>query len=140
MNWFKKNDKSSQERTKLPVDRPVRWPNGWAVDTPSGLWYITGDARIRFFSRRCAQSWSVPIRSGTDASLEATPVKEGILGFRTGSLIRDFSDGKIYLVSGSLKHHIVEPDVLEILDFPVVDVSREEALLHLDGEEINGLE
>jgi hypothetical protein len=140
MNWFKKNDNHSKKKDKPPVDRPVRWPNGWAVETPSGIWYVNNGVRIRVFSQRCLQSWSVPVRNGTDEALALIPIQAGLLGFRSGSLIRDFSDGKIYLVSGSRKNHIVNPDILDVLDHPVLDVSRVEANLHLDGEEINDLE
>lgn len=139
MTWFRKNEKKKEEQ---PVDRPVVWPNGWAVQTPEATWYVFQGKRQRFFSERCLQSWRVPVRSGTENSLSQTPVTEGVLGFRTGTLIKDFSDGKIYLISGSYKRHITSPDVIEVLTsaYGILVVSSEEAGIHLDGEPINALE
>lgn len=137
---IKRHSKESFKEEDKPLVRAVLWPDGWAVDTPSGLWYITGGRRIQVYSDRCLQSWHVPVRHGTDEVLSATPVQEGVLGFRTGTLIRDFSDGKIYLVTGSLKRHITNPDVLKILNATILDVSKDEANIHKDGEPIDGLE
>jgi hypothetical protein len=140
MTWFKGKDKNTKEQDK-PVDRPVLWPNGWSVRTPQGIWYIYQGKRQRFFSERCFESWNLPVRNGTVESLSLVPVAEGVLGFRTGTLIRDYSNGKIYLISGSYKRHITSPDVIHILGKQgIIDVSKDEAGIHLDGEPINALE
>ena len=60
----------------------------------------------------------------------------GIVGFRDGTLIRDISTHKIYLISDYKKMHVADPDVFKNLGFTYKDVilvSSREALLHKDG-------
>lgn len=137
MGWFKKKNVTNKEE-RQPVDRPVVWPNGIAVKIDGVYWYIKGDTRLHIISERAVRSWGLHVSNGTHASAEAFR-KAGTLGFRDGSLIKDISSGKIYLIASSKKRHITNPDVLEILGYPVVDVSRDEAAIHIDGEDLNGL-
>ena len=60
----------------------------------------------------------------------------GIVGFRDGTLIRDISTHKIYLISDYKRMHVADPDVFKNLGFThkdVILVSSREALLHKDG-------
>lgn len=136
MSWFKKKNVTTKER--LPVDRPVAWPNGIAVKIDGVYWYIKGDTRLRIISERALRTWGLHVSDGTNASAAAFR-EAGTLGFRDGSLIKDISDGKIYLIASSKKRHITDPDVLEILGYPVVEVSRAEAAIHPNGEDLNGI-
>lgn len=63
----------------------------------------------------------------------------GVLGFRDGSLIQNISDGKMYLISGSLRRHITNPDVFERLGMDekgIIRVSDKEVKLHKEGESL----
>ena len=64
----------------------------------------------------------------------------GIIGFRDGTLIRDISSHKIYLISEYKKRHITNPDVIKSLGFDkkkVLLVSGKEASVHQDGENLS---
>lgn len=60
----------------------------------------------------------------------------GIVGFRDGTLIRDISTHKIYLISDYKKMHVTDPDIFKNLGFVYKDVllvSSKEASMHKDG-------
>lgn len=137
MSWFKKKNVTNKKERE-PVDRPVAWPNGIAVKVGDTYWYIKGNTRLHIISERAVRSWGLHISNGTNASTAAFR-KAGTLGFRDGSLIKDISSGKIYLIAASKKRHVTNPDVLTILGYPVVDVSREEAAIHINGEDLNAI-
>jgi hypothetical protein len=134
-NFFKRKNK---HEPRLLVDRKVTWPNGIAVRTPDHIWYLKNGKRMLIFSERVLQSWNFYLGHGTDASVSHFP-RAGVIGFRDGTLIRDVSDGKMYLIEGSKKRHITSPDVLVLLDWPVIDVSKLEAEIHPQGDELNAL-
>lgn len=136
MRLFRKN--ITHDEPRLMVDRRVDWPNGLAVRTPSHLWYIKNGKRMLIFSERVLESWAFYVGRGTDASVSHFE-KAGVIGFRDGTLIKDVSDGKIYLIEGSKKRHITSPDVLVLLDWPVMEVSRLEAEIHPQGDDLNAL-
>jgi hypothetical protein len=52
-------------------------------------------------------------------------------------LIKDISDGKMYLVSDSKRRHIVEPSVLEWLNTNVIGAGQKEVLIHEEGEPLD---
>jgi len=58
----------------------------------------------------------------------------GTLGFRDGTLIKDISDGKIYLISDSKRRHIIDPAVLNWLDTEMIRAGQKEVLIHEEGE------
>jgi hypothetical protein len=63
----------------------------------------------------------------------------GLLGFRSGSVFKDISSGLLYIVEGSLKRKIEDPDYLHSLGIDpnkVPLVSRDESELHKEGEVI----
>ena len=63
----------------------------------------------------------------------------GKLGFRDGTLIKNISDGKMYLVSQNKRRHIVDPDsfVKYGLDrSKVIEVSESEIIMHDLGENL----
>jgi hypothetical protein len=112
-------------------------PNGLIAQTEKGYFYIKNKKKFKFVSDRAMVSWTLPIVQTKDATLSGYQLM-GSLGFRDGTLVKDISDGKIYLISDSKRRHIVEPDILEWLDADVISVGQKEILAHEEGEELNG--
>ena len=64
----------------------------------------------------------------------------GILGFRDGTLIRDVSNQRLYLISDNKKRNISDPDFFKIFNYKkddIILVSSKEAGCHKEGEPIN---
>ena len=129
---FKKTQPKIQQ--KIPTS-PTEFPDGAVVETESGRWYIKG--RFKFFisTERVFRSWSFPlVIKGTDASISKY-LKNGKLGFRTGSLL--YNDGRYFFVSGNEKRKISGPDVFLTFGLDsqrAIWVSDEELELHKTGE------
>lgn len=128
---------------RKPKARPatkVDYPDGVMVDTETEVYYIRGGKRYRLFSPRTTQSWSLePIR-GSDVSVKHIPRAKAPLGFRDGTLIHNYADGRLYLISGNKRRHITSPDVLKRYGWKAGDaviVSQQEADLHEEGEALN---
>ena len=51
-------------------------------------------------------------------------------------MVKDISDGKIYLISDSKSRHIINPDVLEWIKTDIVKAGQKEILVHEEGEPI----
>lgn len=63
----------------------------------------------------------------------------GKLGFRDGTLIKDISNGKLYLVSQNKKRHIVSPDIFNKYGLDrskVIEISNLESEAHESGEDL----
>lgn len=119
-------------------NRPGRWPSGAALRTPDGqVWFIKGQKRYRCFSPRTTWSWQFRIIDVAPEALSKTQIG-GVLGFRDGTLIKDVSDAKIYLVSDSKLRHVTNPDLLDLFGEPLL-VSHDEVKIHIEGEQISGL-
>lgn len=119
-------------------EKPIRLhnplvPSGLIAKTDKGYFYIKGVKKFKFVSDRAMLSWNLPIISTTDDKLAKLSLA-GTLGFRDGTLIKDISDGKIYLISDSKRRHIVEPDVLEWLNTDIVEAGQKEVLVHIEGD------
>ena len=110
-------------------------PSGLIAHTEKGYFYIKGLKKFKFVSERAMLSWNLPIISTTDDKLNKLMLV-GTLGFRDGTLIKDISDGKIYLISDSKRRHIISPDVLEWMNTEVIDAGQKEILVHQEGEPI----
>jgi hypothetical protein len=104
--------------------------------TEKGDFLVKGAKRFRFVSNRARDSWKLqPIETNEEA-MKDTKIS-GLLGFRDGTVIRDISSHKIYLISEQNRRHIVSPDALKNLGFAMKDiilVSAKEASVHQDGE------
>ena len=129
-----------RQKTTVPSN-PTTYPVGSYVKTELGYFYITSNTkRYRFISNRVLDSWS-PQR--IILTSESALVKYRIaskMKFRSGTLIHNISDGKIYLIESNLKRHVTSPDVLERIGAAmkdVVTVSLNEINLHETGEELN---
>jgi hypothetical protein len=112
-------------------------PSGLIAKTEKGYFYIKNKKKFKFVSDRAMTSWSLPIIETKDAMLSGYNLF-GSLGFRDGTLVKDISDGKIYLISDSKRRHITEPDILEWLNTEIISVGQKEILAHEEGEDLDG--
>ncbi|NDB81287.1 MAG: hypothetical protein EB127_00850 [Alphaproteobacteria bacterium] len=115
-------------------------PSGLIAKTEKGYFYIKGNKRFKFISDKAMQTWNLKIVNTTEAYISNIKIC-GNLGFRDGTLIKDISSSKIYLISDSKKRHVVDPQVLVDLNYSkqdIIMVSQKEAGCHMEGERING--
>lgn len=130
LNRFKQKQK--QNKSYNPVV-----PSGLIAHTEKGYFYIKGSKRFKFVSDRAMLSWELPIVETIEAIMIQFALN-GLLGFRDGSLVKDVSDGKIYLISDSKRRHIVDPDVLEWIGSEVILAGQKEIFVHAEGEKLIG--
>lgn len=123
------------------ISQPTNFPSGLAVKTEKATYWIKDGKRFRLISDRAANSWMFTTVNATEAALSGTKVV-GKLGFRDGTLIKNISDGKMYLVSQNKLRHITSPDVFERYGLDrskMIEVSAEEIDAHDLGENLNGI-
>ena len=108
-------------------------PSGLIAHTAKGYFYVKGNKKFKFISDRVVQSWNLPVVDVNDEILNNF-MSMGTLGFRDGTLIKDISDGKIYLISDSKRRHIIDPAVLNWLDTEMIRAGQKEVLIHEEGE------
>ena len=120
---------------------PLNYPDGVAVSNELGhVYLIRGDTKHKLFSQRVVDSWnfSVVLR-GSVESLRG--FKNGpVLGFRNGTLVKNISDQKMYLISQNKRRHVQSPEFFDDLGFEWDEyylVSEEEVNLHEEGEVIS---
>jgi hypothetical protein len=119
-----------------PPTTPQEYPTGTCVKTEKGVFWIKDSSRFRIKSQRVLDSWTFQVLPSTEAACAGYKVK-GVLGFRDGTLIQNVADGKMYVIAGNKRRHIVSPDFFTRTLFDrgrVVEVSDEETNLHNDGE------
>lgn len=110
-------------------------PSGLIANTEKGYFYIKGNKKFKFISERAMNSWGLPVIKTKDEMLSKFVVS-GTLGFRDGTLIKDISDGRIYLVSDSKRRHVIDPDVLEWLNVEIIVAGQKEVFIHEEGESL----
>ena len=110
-------------------------PSGLIAHTEKGFFYVKGHKRFKFVSDRAKDSWKLPAIETIELMMAGYPIN-GIVGFRDGTLVKDISDGKLYLISDSKRRHIIEPDVLEWLNFEVIQAGQKEILVHAEGDNL----
>ena len=133
MRFFRRKDQKTLPTTKID------YPSGTCVRTETGVWYLKGKMKHRVSSHAILESWNFRrIIRTSDVAISGFQ-KGSPLGFRDGTVIRDFSNNKTYVISDNKKRHIKTPEFLVILgidlDGPLV-VSNKEASLHREGEVI----
>jgi hypothetical protein len=119
---------------------PIDYPDGLFVDAGEHTYYVRGGKRYRVYSKRALQSWAATPVRGSEQSLARIPRARTPLGFRDGTLIHNYADGKLYLISGNKRRHIKSPDVLRrlrIRESDAIVVSQQETDLHDEGDSIN---
>jgi hypothetical protein len=117
-----------------------RVPSGMIAKTEKGYFYVKGLKRFRFISDRARDSWGLRIIETTELSMAKCQIA-GIVGFRDGTLIKDVSNGKIYLIVDNKRSHLVDPDDFDALGFTKKDilrVSKKEAEFQKEGEQLSG--
>jgi len=126
-----------KKRQQTIID-PVIIPSGLAVKTDKGVYWIKDTKRFKLISDRAAKSWCFTTVFATEQAVSSMKVV-GKLGFRDGTLIKNISDGKMYLVSQNKRRHIVDPDsfIKYGLDrSKVIEVSESEIIMHDLGENL----
>ena len=131
----KKQSKSIQNKS---ITSPTSFPSGIAVKTSKHVYWIKDNKRYKLVSDRAADSWLFTTVGAEESALVNIKLV-GKLGFRDGTLIKDISNGKMYLVSQNKKRHIVSPDVFEKYGLDrskIIEVSETEANVHEIGEDL----
>ena len=123
-----------------PSPRPqkrVDYPDGVMVETECETYYIRGGKRYRLYSPRALSSWSIEPVRGSESSVAHIPKAKAPLGFRDGTLIHNYADGRLYIISGNKRRHITSPDALKRFGWTAGDaiiVSQKETELHAEGD------
>lgn len=107
--------------------------------TEKGYFYVKGAKRFKFISDRARESWNLRVVETSEIVMTQCPVA-GVVGFRDGTLIKDISNSKIYLIVDNKKCLIVDPDDLDALGFTrrdLIAVSKKEADFQKEGEPLN---
>lgn len=115
-------------------------PGGLIARTEKGYFLVKGSKRFRFVSDRARLSWNLRVVDTNELAMKDVKIS-GIIGFRDGTLIRDISNHKIYLISDYKKRHVINPDIIKNLGFrndDILLVSAKETAVHQDGEILNG--
>jgi hypothetical protein len=111
-------------------------PSGLIAHTEKGYYYIKGSKRFKFVSERAMETWSIPVIETKESMLAGIQVM-GTIGLRDGTLVKDISDGKIYLISDNKRRHITNPDVLIWINSSIIDVSQKDISVHIEGDPLN---
>lgn len=134
MNWLLKKPTIDLQRPS----EPIRYPSGVCVGTETGWFYIKGPTKIKINTVNILQSWSFnTVIYGSDSALSNYRLSSNPLGFRDGTLLKNFADGKMYLVSDNKTRHILNPEWLRILglqDYNILVVSDSEIKIHEQGD------
>jgi ribosomal protein S4E len=128
------------EPLALPV-KPVVFPSGIVVHTPSGYFLINKDGKkYRITSDAVLESWNFSLIVETsDAAISKYPIALTKLGFRDGSLLINIADGRMYVASEQTLRHVTTTWILDILGVTVDDfkvVSDDEINLMRQGANI----
>jgi len=101
---------------KTLPSKPLVYPVGSAVESEGNYFYIKSPTiRMRIPSKYILESWRFHrVISSNEIGLRNYKIM-GKLGFRSGSLIHNVADGKIYLVSENKLRHIQSPEALELI-------------------------
>ncbi len=123
---------------KSLIVKSTNFPSGIAVKTDKNTYWVKDGKLYRIISERAENSWSFTTVYAAESALSKFKVV-GKLGFRDGTLIKDISDGKIYLISQNKRRHITSPDVFDNFGLDrskIVEVSSDEVAMHLLGENL----
>jgi hypothetical protein len=132
MQMLKLRKQKQTNKTYTPVV-----PSGLIASTEKGYYYVKGNKRFKFVSDRAMNSWNLPIVY-TKELMMTNHIVSGVVGFRDGALVQDISDGKIYLISDNKRRHVVEPDVLEWINVPIIKAGQKEIFVHSEGDKLDG--
>lgn len=135
---FKKKNKKAPE----PVEQDLEnIPDGTAIEAKGIYFFVKGGMKYRIPSLSILKSQNYPrVIKVTPKSANKIPNSAAKIGLREGSVVRDISDNRIYLISGNRARHITSPIVLSQLGNPdVILVAHSDITLHEGGREIDNL-
>lgn len=115
-------------------------PSGLIAHTEKGYFLVKGLKRFKFTSDRARESWNLKIIPTKEIYISDIKIS-GMVGFRDGTLIKDISSSKIYLISDNLKRHIISPDIIKMLGYDkseILIVSQKETTFHKEGDPLHG--
>lgn len=132
--------KRRQAPKSLPTE-PQVYPVGSAVRTESSIYYIKDEkTRMRIQSEKILESWNFHrVIPSNELSLKNYRIL-GKLGFRSGSLIHNVADGKIYLVEKNKLRHVQSVEALNLIGAvydDAVSVSLTDIQIHDIGEPLS---
>jgi hypothetical protein len=128
-NWLNK-----QKQQEIKYSKII--PSGLIAYTEKGYFYVKGKKRFKFISERAMKTWSLPVIYIKETDLAGVTIM-GTLGLRDGTLAKDVSDGKIYLISDNKRRHILNPDVLIWMNSSIIEVSQKDILVHEEGDPLD---
>ena len=117
---------------------PTNFPSGLAIKTEKHTYWIKDNKRFRLISDRAADSWKFTTVNATESAVSHIKMA-GKLGFRDGTLIKNISDGKMYLISQNKKRHIKSPDIFDSYGLSrssIIEVGETECNMHDIGEDL----
>lgn len=120
------------------ITLPTNFPSGIAVKTDKATYWIKDGKRYKLISNRAEKSWSFTTVKAAESALSNIKLV-GSLGFRDGTLIKDISNGKIYLISQNKKRHITSPDIFSKYGLnrsKIIEISQSESNMHENGEDL----
>jgi len=120
------------------ISSPTNFPSGLAVKTDKATYWIKDGKKYRLISDRAADSWSFSTVNALESALSGFKLA-GKLGFRDGTLIKNISDGKIYLISQNKRRHVTSPDIFDNFGLDrskIIEVGEEEVNMHDLGENL----
>jgi hypothetical protein len=130
--------KPKQNTQTVLVTLQTNFPSGIAVKTDKATYWIKDSKRYKLISDRAAESWLFTTVNATETAVSGIKLV-GKLGFRDGTLIKNISDGKLYLISQNKRRHIVDPDVFNKYGLDrskLIEVSDLEAAMHDLGDDL----
>lgn len=133
--------KKQQTRTE-PVAQDLRnIPNGTAIEADGIYFFVKGGLKYRIPSLAILESQNYPrVVKVTPKAANAIANAPARIGLREGSVVKDISDGRLYLISDNKTRHITSPIVLSQLGNPdAILVSHKDITMHEGGKEIDNL-
>ena len=130
--------KPKQNTQTVLVTLQTNFPSGIAVKTDKATYWIKDNKRYKLISDRAAESWLFTTVNATETAVSGIKLV-GKLGFRDGTLIKNISDGKLYLISQNKRRHIIDPDVFNKYGLDrskLIEVSDLEAAMHDLGDDL----
>lgn len=118
-----------RNKKKTLATEPTIYPDGVCLETETGYFLLRNQKRYRVPTQKILDSWSFPLIVQTTDRAVARYKVVAKLGFRDGSLIYNFADGRIYLISNNKRRWIKSPEALERLG-----VERDSARIVSDYE------
>lgn len=113
-------------------------PNGLIAITENGSFLVKNNKRYKFVSDRAKNSWNLREVLTSENAMKDFRIA-GTIGFRDGTLIKDISDHKLYIISDYKKMHVVDPDTIVKLGmrtWDAMEVSKKEASMHQYGGQL----